>query len=102
MSDFAIPKGDNPSLTATVTGYTTITGFTITMAAKKNVSDTSAIFTVTATIVDPTAGTISFPLTTTDTSQPAGTYNYDVKIVDASGGIMHTKRSTFEITEPIT
>jgi len=100
--DFQIVAGDNPSIAGQLTGYTSIAGFTISMSIKENPTDTSPLFTTTASIIDPVAGTFSFPFTSQQTDQAENIYNYDVKVVDASGNTLHTVRRLMEITEPIT
>lgn len=101
MADFTIPSGDNITISGTVTGFSDITGYTITMSAKA-VTTSNKIFTKTATIDNPTSGTFHFNLTPTDTSQTPDIYNYDFKVVDTSGNIQHTLSSSFLIVEPIT
>lgn len=100
--DFIIPAGDTPTISGTLTGVTTITGYIITMSAKANITDTSPIFTLTATIDNATSGTFHFTPTTTNTNIPENIYNYDIKVIDSSGNILHTQRSVFEITKAIT
>lgn len=101
--DFSIPKGDDTTINGTVTGFGDITGYTITFSAKIDLNpNTTPIFTKTATIINGATGTFTIALTSTDTDQKPDIYNYDFKLVDGSGKIVHTKRSIFEITETVT
>jgi hypothetical protein len=103
IPDFTIPAGDNPTISGTVTGISSIAGYIITFSAKKGTNKSiTPIFTKTAIIDNPTAGTFHFNLTSTDTNQVEDMYNYDIKVLDGSGNIMHTKRSVFEITAIVT
>ena len=69
-----------------------VTGFTPIFTVKKNISDTSTLIERTGTIVDPS--TISFHITSSDTSLATVAYPYDITIekVDSSTGelIIHT------------
>jgi hypothetical protein len=90
------------SLPGSVTGFTDITGFTITMSAKKTLRHTP-MFTKTATIVSGPACTFVFVIAQADTAgHGEGEYLYDVKVVDGSGNPMHTVRSTFNLKAPVT
>ena len=57
-----------------------ITAATITMTAKKQRKDSSAVFSKAGSIVSATAGTFTVKLTPTETTIPAGVYFYDVVV----------------------
>lgn len=100
--DFTIPAGDTPTISGTITGVASIAGYTITLSAKKRITDTSPLFTLTATIDNATSGTFHFSPTAQNTNQPENIYYYDIKVVDNNGVPQHTNRSIFKITKAIT
>jgi hypothetical protein len=81
-----------------------VTGFTPIFTVKKNMSDTSTLIERTGTIVD--TSTISFHITSSDTSLATVAYPYDITIekVDSSTGelIIHTiMKDIFEVKDGV-
>lgn len=66
-----------------------ITGAVLKLTVKKDdtLSDTNSLIQVTGSIVNGTAGTATFSLTTTSTNKPAGIYKYDIKVKRTSGAV---------------
>jgi hypothetical protein len=91
------------TVTCSVLGVN-VTGFTPIFTVKKNISDTSPLIEKTGTIVDPS--TISFYITSSDTSLATVAYPYDITIekVDSSSGelIIHTvTKDIFEVKDGV-
>lgn len=91
------------TVTCNVSGVN-VTGFTPIFTVKKNISDTSTLIERIGTIVDPS--TISFYITSSDTSLATFAYPYDITIekADSSTGelTIHTIiKDIFEIKDGV-
>ena len=65
-----------------VTGGLNLTGFAPYLTVKKKASDTTSVLSKLGTVTDPST-TVTFDLTTTDTSLAIGSYVYDIVIEKA-------------------
>lgn len=84
-----------------ITGY----NFTMTVNTEKDPPGTdisNQLFTVAGNITDAVNGKVEFTPTSTNTDQTAGTYYYDVQMVDGSGNIRTIVKAKFKITYDIT
>ena len=82
-----------------ISGYS----FTMTVNAERNPSATDTPeFAVVGSIVDATAGEVSFTPTEANTDIDPGTYWYDVEMVDDSGNVRTIAKDKFIITMDIT
>lgn len=107
-----ITRGDDIVIDIVFTDETTglpmdITGATVFFTVKKigDVSendDTALIQKDQDTHVAPTEGHTTIDLTNTDTSIPAGTYEYDFQVKDSSNNIMSTLSSKLIVEKDIT
>ncbi|HPQ79957.1 MAG TPA: hypothetical protein PLG47_05855 [Candidatus Dojkabacteria bacterium] len=72
-----IYQNNSKTIIATVSGLTSLSGYTGILTAKKNIADTSVIFSSTGT----TDGfTITFELLPTQTNIASGIYHYDIVV----------------------
>jgi hypothetical protein len=95
-TDLEIVRGDTRTITCTVdnplgdpqplSGYTPY----LTVKADPADNDSIALFQVTGTVTDATAGVVSFALTNALTSRLPGCYFYDVKVISADGTNVRT------------
>lgn len=94
-------KDKTTGLAINITGYT----FTMTVNADKDppgTDTTNQLFTVPGSITDAGNGKVEFTPTSTNTDQEAGTYYYDVQMVDGSGNIRTVVKAKFKVTYDIT
>lgn len=82
-NEIQIYKNNSKTVACTVTGTSSLTGYTATMTCKKSVYDAAAdeLFSVTGTI---NSLVISFDLTPTETNIAAGDYVYDITVSDGT------------------
>lgn len=76
-----------------------ITGYTIKMYVKKNLSDSAYIMDLTGSVLNGALGTLKIPMTITNTDQEPGKYHYSIEINDGTTDVYAVKNSTFEIVQ---
>ena len=81
LNDLKIYKGEAPTFSFTMSPVVDITGWTISMTVKRKGTDTSALLSVSGTIVNGPAGTFTVALTTTQTKTTLGVgqFAYDIQ-----------------------
>lgn len=82
-----------------------LTGYTVWFTVKENVDDTDASAKIQKEITshtDPTNGITTVTLDPADTDDLAGSYHYDIQLVDSDGNPMSTRKSTFTVWKDVT
>ena len=90
---------DSTGTAIDITGYT----FFFTVKADNTDADVSALISVTQTsLTDPTNGTTTISLSSTDTDIAIGLHFYDIQMKDGSGNITTLVSGIFEIKQDTT
>lgn len=80
-----------------------LTGCTVSCQVRETADSVSVAATVTCTVLDAAAGTVSIELSDTNTALlPPADYKWDAIMVDAGGETNPWWRGTFTITERVT
>lgn len=109
-NDIEIVRKTTLNLRATITRSDTgaaydLTGFTMSMTVKKNVTDTDTnaiITTQNATIASPTSGIGVFTIAAGSTNIPGGEYWYDIRITDGTNQYVVVGPAKFIVKEHVT
>ena len=109
--NFQIVSGDTRTVTFTIYDNAgavyNLTGSTVTFATSKNAAgasnfSTTAEFTTTATLSNPTNGICTVAITAANTADLAGQYHFELKVVDSSANIAHVSVGVMTVMANLT
>ena len=94
-----IVKSKTTGLPVNITGYT----FKLTVDPKKDpLTADNNLFSITGTILNPTAGTVEFAPSALQADQTPGVYFYDIQMVDGAGRIRTIALDKWVVVQDIT
>ena len=109
MTAITRKRGDTYGETVTVTDTAgaaiNITGYTFKLTVDPEKAPLTAdnnLFSITGTILSPTAGTVEFAPSPTQADQAPGTYYYDIQLIDGAGRIRTIALDKWVVVQDIT
>ncbi len=108
MTAITRKRGDTYAETITVTDTAgtaiNITGYTFKLTVDPEKAPATAannLFSITGTILSPTAGTVEFAPSALQADQAPGTYYFDIEMIDGAGRIRTIALNKYVVTQDI-